>query len=366
MAAESKHLHVFWSNGMQVSKDHFIASEDAGKYQTQLARAQGINPLNYGLLAASSPDEKVYELRFVSGKIELIACKAVTAGGIGIDIPAFTGHQVDLSVQGATTESETKSWAIILSIDPFKREAIEEGITPIPYAIPSYNLSLRAIDDDSSPFKTSIRELLVGKLISNGTSLQRDESYYPPCCNLSSHNGLLGDFKTFVEDLEKTRDNCIAILQTLHKKEDHDPELAESISLITEGALARITDISNQFRLHLKHQPPVFTIARITDLARFLDNILKTRPETENGELAILNYLSELGIVDVGSFRSHIDQLLSYDYDHNQLKAIIDRMDAFIKTVTKVLRELSNLSRFAWKTVDRGRIVIRGKQDHVG
>ena len=182
MASDRKHLQVHWSNGMQISKDHFIQMEDA---MTHLAHSMGIHGLssyNYGLLPVNFPTEKSYDLRMVSNRLELMACQALTPGGIPIQIPAYSGHQIECAVD--VSGAAEKAWAVVLKVDPFERELINEAEArngQIPLAIPQYQLLLREISGNMVP-DAGPDELVVGRLVSNGTDVQRDESLFSSLC----------------------------------------------------------------------------------------------------------------------------------------------------------------------------------------
>lgn len=372
MASESKHLQVMWSNGMQVSKDHFVASEDAASHQIIWARAQGLNPFNYGLLPEADPLEKTYELRVVSNKAELLACKAVTPGGIGIGIPAFMGHSEELLLKRediplAPDGKISSELALVLKVEPFKRKEVKAGESNpgVPLAIPTYSLSLQSFDKVPSP-KPGPNELVVGKLVYNGTDFSRDDTYYPPCASLNTYDMKNGDFKKCVEVIEIGMQYCFNILQTLKGNENHEPKLAESIQAWVDSILTPMSDLSDEFRLSLKHQPPVFFLISLTRVARALDNMLKSRPKVDNAEQIILNFLSVSGIIDIGTFRSSMERMLTYPYDHNNLPRMINSMHEFVAQVVGILEKLSAMPNYKWKNLKGGRIVIRDKQDHVG
>lgn len=362
MGSEGKYLQVNWTNGMQVSKDHFIASEDAAIHQIQLARAQGLTPYNYGILPSHSPLESGYELRLVSNKIELIACNAVTPGGIGVQIPAYSGHLVERTVDIET--SELSEYAVVLSVKPFERQAVNQvgsESNQIPLAIPTYKLEIRPFGEVPSS-----HELIVGKLLYNGTEARRDVDYCPPCATAASLDKVLRDLKEYVEKLEKGIGSCLAISKTLKRNESHDPKLAESINEVIENILPRMSDLSDHFRLYLKHAPPVFTLVGVTGIARSLNNVLNSSPKEDNKEQLILNFLSVSGIIDIGEFRASIDELITCEYNHNNLVDALNKMNFFVTLlVDEFLEKLSRMNKYNWKSLDRGRIVIRDKQDHL-
>ena len=63
MRDQLKHFPVNWIDGMKISKNHFIAQDDAAKNALYDLASLMVSPLRYGILPPSQDGEETYNIK---------------------------------------------------------------------------------------------------------------------------------------------------------------------------------------------------------------------------------------------------------------------------------------------------------------
>lgn len=102
MARKQKHYFVNWIDGMKINKDHFTGMENAMIWQQNLSGRMLINPYNFGLFSSDEAEPSVdISFRVDANNhvgVTLNRCKAITSGGILIDLDPVSGGPAEFDV----------------------------------------------------------------------------------------------------------------------------------------------------------------------------------------------------------------------------------------------------------------------------
>src|SRR4051812_36626963 len=125
-----KHFPVNWIDGMKISKDHFIATDDAWKNALSDVASVGLSPLRYGILPASAAGEDPYNIKIAIDnqntlRVTVLSCQAITPGGVRISVPALSvsGQPASdgvpaTSVQLSSFSNDAVLW-VVLMVHPY-------------------------------------------------------------------------------------------------------------------------------------------------------------------------------------------------------------------------------------------------------
>src|SRR5690348_17163053 len=84
------HWPVNWLDGMKINKEHFRQTENAFQDLIRDSIADRLNHFNYGLLHSKESSFHLQLLNYQPGlmQLRLNACRAITSGGVRIEITA--------------------------------------------------------------------------------------------------------------------------------------------------------------------------------------------------------------------------------------------------------------------------------------
>ena len=317
MLPEKKYLNVNWSDGMNISKDHFLQLENAFGDHLRDTVALTLTPYNYGLLLPSATSAGSLALTLTSNQVQLTTCRAITSGGVRIEIPTYTSQRLQLTLTDA--DYTHPALAVVLSINPFDRMAVgqpnpNENSARPPYAVPNCKLLLKPLPNVLEP-EFSMNELVIGRITINQGEARLDPTYIPPCNRVASHKRLNDELTHCVSLIEQVAQNALRVQHIIHNSEaGHDPHLAQGIQLLANGIISPALDLVDQYRLTLPYQAPVFSFLAFVRIARAIHIVLQGLPKTQSGDQAILNYFGVAGFVEVSTFKSVVQQIVGLTY----------------------------------------------------
>lgn len=112
-----------WTNGMKISADHFINTDNAWQENVRDTRCLSLHDFRYGIIAnIDALSENSPNLFFDANNSRLIlkACSAVTIGGYRIEINEnqHTNHQIPLELPSANIDvSVDAAYHIYIFVD---------------------------------------------------------------------------------------------------------------------------------------------------------------------------------------------------------------------------------------------------------
>lgn len=362
---ENNYLPVNWIDGMKINKNHFIAQDNATRYQLAQNTNCLLNELNYGLLPVGPGSELKLFISTDNQKklqVRIQQCRAITAGGYYIEFnedSLLQGTNTALEVTSApATLKELKSkgneFYIVLSINPYKRIPFgmaDTGEVPprVPFTTPTYSLDLIPLQDVTrnvlGPW-----QLPVGKLSIDDQRVILEEDYIPPCSSVNSHPELLEILAGLEQFYSKMELYSLQIIQKiLQKKQANDmaiivQKLCENISFFTSFQLADLKSVGII-------QPPVFLVGKVAILARQMKNTLDCY--LGNGKEELINYFTEWCNISQGELEDAMVNLSGHQYNHLDINNSIDLVSQFTKIISRLFYQLARLE-YIGKRKDAG------------
>ena len=174
-----------WVDGMKISKDHFIDSENAFVDQIRDAQAASMTSVSYGLLQPLNGEKSALDCNTStnqSGKFKVTVsyCRAITAGGCRIEIiPGIHPELVSDNDSFYSTDAGRGSgYYAMISVDPYNREpfgpaSAEEYPPRNRYSVSAYKLSLISADEVNTS-SMGANHLAVARFIVRNGELVRD------------------------------------------------------------------------------------------------------------------------------------------------------------------------------------------------
>lgn len=350
-----RHYPVNWQDGMKINKDHFIAQDNAVQDSLYSVAALNISPVKYGLLpsmqgAAESFNTVISADNQQSLRVVVHTCRAITRGGIVIDIPSLhgAGLQSEDGVPAITHvlqsgATDVTYWAV-LSIQPYDRMPAgepdkNESPPRFPHTVPAYTIEVVA-DSQYKQYAHNPYCLTVGKVNISAGVIVVDDNYIPPCYTVASHQDLAAlhsDLDKFYGALEM---RCIQIVQKIFKKSQQN-DLSELVLFLCDRVLLYLGTALTTLRWELYFESPVHLLSTVVNVARVMKNTIDLR--TGSGKEELLNYLSEWCELNQGELENLLNNVASVRYDHNDVNKNIEQVTPFIHVVGKLFDTLSNL-----------------------
>lgn len=351
---KKQHNLVNWIEGMPLKKvymeqleDHFIDAICDSLYVR-------MNKNNYGLLPA--PDRQIDSSEFdiserVTGQVEikLRRCNALTAGGYRINYnpPAsefilYTHSFNEEKEKNITSQAE--SWDIIISADPYTR--IPNG-TPNEEANPPHqpdkvgSLKLSVLPKgEVDPDRLGLYHLVIGRIRYQGTRHEVDTNFIPPCTIMGSHHELIRyyeQFGGFLNDIERASK---LILSKVRNRSQNSP-IAGHMASLCEDIMRYIASIYYSYRNDGLDNTPSKVVNYFSTLAHICYSNLNFISKTDKEEL--LKYFYEWSDVTPGSFDELLVNTLSVIYEHNNIRAVMLQVNAFLRIMSELWLKLSTL-----------------------
>jgi len=264
MAKKHKHHFVNWIDGMKINKDHFIGMENAMIYQQHTVNKLLVNPFNFGLLPVTDGEPALDISCIIDAgnhvNIRVNRCKAITAGGLIIDIDATSSglSEFEISVNDfdlKTAESASGQCYIVLKANPYNRVPVGnadplENPPRHPYVMPEYGVFIIPVEQMN---KTGYGDffLVIGKLLIKDNIPVLDKEYIPPCSRVSSDDRLLAIENSLLGFFGKLESDIMVVIRKIHTKQQKTP-LAGSV-------------------LHLADKISAFLGLHITEHRSFID-----------------------------------------------------------------------------------------------
>lgn len=370
-----KHLPVNWIDGMKINKNHFIAQDDAWRDALNDVSSVNVSHLRFGILPSSSEGEENYNVKISLDnqnvlRVTVLACQAVTPGGIRINLPATNASEnisADADANPSTSFglSDTKSealWWVVLIIHPFQKKPVgspDDAEKPprYPFLLPTYSVEVVS-DSQYNQFAYHPYALTIGKVIANGGDVRVDSDYIPPCFSTDASDDLKAlhaELDSFLATLEV---RCSQIVQKIYKKNQQN-EISELVQFLCDRLMIFLSTTITQMRWATLYESPASLFACIVSLARLMKNTIDLR--IGSGKEEMLNYLSEWSELRQGELESMLTGLASVRYDNNDINKNIQKVTRFVKVTSTLFETLSKLE-FIGKKKDSGIFVKEEKQ----
>jgi hypothetical protein len=368
MRDKQKYFPVNWIDGMKINKNHFIEQDNAYIDALQGSISLGLSPLRYGVLPASVAGEETFNVKISydnqnSLRVSVIACEAVTIGGVRISLPAFstvgqtdTGNTVTSLFPFSASNAESVWW-VFLFVHPFEKQAagspdLAESPPRFPNTLSTYTLQLVS----ESSYKQNAYHpyaIPVGKVNIVSNDVRVDNDYIPPCISISAHPDLLslhGELDKYLSDIES---NCSEIVQKIFRKNQQN-EISGLVMFLCDRTLIAVAPAITAMRWKIAYQAPADMFELISILARVMKNSIDMR--TGSGKEELMNYLSEWCELKQGELETMLSGLANTSFNQNDINANIQKIIAFVKVTSRLFDTLSKLE-FIGKRRETGTFV---------
>ena len=355
MRDKQKYFPVNWIDGMKINKNHFIEQDNAAMDALQGMVSLGLSPLRFGVLPASAAGEETFNVKIAfdnqsSLRVSVLACQAVTSGGVHISLPAFstvgqtdTGNILTTSFPFSASNTES-NWWLFLFAHPYEKQAagspdLAENPPRFPNALPTYSLQLVS----ESNYKQQAYHpygIAVGKvsIVSNDVRIEAD--YIPPCFSINSHPDLLslhGELDSYLANVEL---NCSEIVQKIFKKNQQN-EISELVMFLCDRVMQYLGQAITSMRWNMVYNAPAAMFETISSLARVMKNSIDMR--TGSGKEELMNYMSEWCELKQGELETMLSSLANTNFNQNDINKNIQKIVLFVKVTSRLFETLSKL-----------------------
>lgn len=369
-----KYLPVNWIDGMKINKGHFIAQDDAWRDALNDVSSVNVSHVRFGVLPSSSEGEENFNVRIALDnqnvlRVTVLACQAVTPGGIRINLPVTNNTENITADNDANPSvsfpfSDTKSeaqWWVVLIIHPFQKKPVgspdlAENPPRYPFLLPTYSVEVVS-DSQYNQFAYHPYALTIGKVVANGNDVRVESDYIPPCYSTDADDDLKtlhAELDNFLATLEV---RCSQIVQKIYKKNQQN-EISELVQFLCDRLMIYLSTAITQMRWITLYESPASLFAAIVSLARLMKNTIDLR--IGSGKEEMLNYLSEWSELKQGELESMLTSLANINYDNNDINKNISKITRFIKVTATLFETLSKLE-FIGKKKDSG-IFVKEEQ----
>jgi hypothetical protein len=351
MSDQPKYFPVNWIDGMKINKDHFIAQDNATIDALHRSISLNLSSIRYGLRQPSIGGDDTFRVIITADNqnsisVNVLNCKAVTPGGMLINIPTLPYQDENGTVTATfpVTSTDSSLFYIVLTVHPFDRlpagsPDLNENPPRFPYTQPNYKIE---IADEARYRQLGFNPyaLTIGRFSTDGSSIRVDEEYIPPSISVNAHTDLLqlhAELDQFFAGLEIY---CSQIVQKIFKKNQQN-ELNDVTRYLCERMMLYLGETITAMRRTILYQPPVTLFASVSGLARTMKNTIDLR--IGSGKDQLINYFSHWSGMSQGELDILMSTVANLAYNHNNINESILPVVKFVKLMTSLFETLSNL-----------------------
>lgn len=356
MPTPKRYYAINWTDGMKISREHFVQQENYIINLLSDTFATQLQPFNYGLLPAPLPNQYANDLSLeykTTGELEIHLRRfdAITPGGLRITVGndevssgLHFSTQVSTAGKNNVLDNTEEAYYVVLSLNPYEKLPVGQ-LNPMeapprhPYTMPSMELSMMP-DDQFNPAYLGSYFVLIGRIVRKGGSLVKDDQFIPPCTSIRSHPQLMKFYENIGLYLNELQQSALSIVHKV-KSKAQQPDLAKNIQRFCEETLAYIAQIYFSFRNVAHNLPPIYTIQDISSLAnRLLNNIHML---TEKDKEEMLKYIFEWSDIQPSQLESQLAQAIELKYEHTRIGDHMKQADDVVRLLAHIFQRLNKL-----------------------
>lgn len=345
--------YINWVDGMKISKEHFHQLQLATEQRLKDARNISLTPTNFGLLSSGvdGKDTLDVKVRIENGtnvKVEVHQCRGVTESGDRIEIlhrdKNSGSKQYSTLIELSPDSLKGKDYFFLIirvhqiEMTPYGVPAEDE--TPVRYPFTRPTLEIEVIspeEDNHTLFKNS---LVIGRLLVQNGELIEDDSYIPPCTNMSAKADLQEFAFQYIRFLESIEDDLFKIFANL-KSKDTLTSLAESVRELVISLIGTIQSDIDLYKMHGSVISPAEFVLNAKRIARTIKNTVNLR--TNDAKEELLNYVQEIIGMSPSEYVGLNNGIITLEYDHFYIRDRLQSVLHFCQTNAKLMSEWSNL-----------------------
>ena len=354
MISPLKHKPVNWVDGMKLSSDHFVATDQFNQDFVRDASSVFISNFNYGLLPPFigqrvSHDIEIIEKATNHIEVRIRHCNAITAEGCRIDIAGSANLDEQLTYthyfnSENSDYSKVSIYNILLMVNPFER--MPSG-TPDPQDNPprypsitkGYSIAILPVSE-IAPKAMDSYHLTVGQLTLENGRISINTNYIPPSSSMISHPVLTRYYELFNNQYNELQLAAFKIIDKTSGK-DGITALGKNIRLLSEKLLDYIAQIFYTYRNLGYQQSPIHIAGYGANLAHVFFTGIKLIESKEREEM--LKYFYEWRDVTPGNFEELLARNIELVYDHQNIYNSMSMTEEFLKVMVALWNKLGML-----------------------
>lgn len=321
---------VNWIDGMKINKNHFLQTEDWLIDHLKDVAALTLTDYNYGLLPSADGSKEsvnfqieIEQTQFL--KVNLVSCRAITRGGIRIEITPYVSNQFRLDKRLLETVFDLKSAAnqqydIVVTVDPYQRVPVgdpapEEHPLRHPFAISKYTLDVIPSNQiNAEEFSTF--HLTIGKFRVVAGEVQV-EDYIPPSTTVSSHPMLLDFYQKLKGVFQDMKLNLVQYIKKSRAMGGHS--VNQNLLALTQSIVSRMAVSQDELEIELPQKSPLELYKFFMQLGRLIHTDLSCMPEDDRLQVyAALNQSFGAGAIE-----NTINSILNLKYAHRDIFQLV-------------------------------------------
>ena len=347
MLPEKRSNAINWTDGMKLNKDHFTGLDNWVLDIVRDNTCIQLNDFNYGLLEGGTGSDSSLNLLVNIDQnsqinIKLTDCRALTKGGIRIEITSQNMQQLNYPAEKLSTdfnlaEASNETFDIILAVFPEKRIPVgqpDENEVPFrhPFVIPEYQLHAIPTKqvNSSQMWKNHIT---VGKFHVVAREVHFNTDYIPPCTRTNAYPALMDYYNRFGNIIEKVSG---ALAEYLRKNRTNQNKLEANLVYIIENLVYYLTVNLSNYKLILKALPPVYFIEFFINFARLFKSALSWLSEYDREE--VLNHLSHW--ISSRDLDDAAFELMNMEYDHQDIYASVEKVEKYLALINDLFEKM--------------------------
>jgi hypothetical protein len=369
MLPEITHYPVNWVDGMKIARRHFAEADHFTTDHLRDATALHLRPDYYGLLPTSnelgSPSFELLLSVDAQNEVQarLTQCRAVTAGGVRIEITATSNplaartNLVQLLNTFSLPATEGLRFSVVLTVNPFERvptgtPSPDELPPRHPYTRPAYALSFVPTQQLSSTFGGAFA-LAVGELLLTDGELRPVSHFIPPSTALASHPALLQALHQLDFQLNELETDAFKIIHKVKLRTDKRSHLADLVRELAERTVFALAQQLTTLRLMAAAQPPIYLLDALLRVAKQFNTSLYSLTEAEREEL--LKYFEQWSETLPATLLSALQTAVTLTYNHQLVHEHLRHQQYLWQLIGAIFRQLSQLeyigkNKEGWQT----------------
>ncbi|MGB0879532.1 MAG: hypothetical protein ACPGTO_03095 [Polaribacter sp.] len=349
---EKSYLPINWTDGVKITKNHFIESDFYHLNTTRDYATTYLNTFNYGLLEAHTGHNEPISLSIDVNTQERIGmrlkyCNAITKKGCRVLFKSdlYGGNEPTATIESKDIDRNANlDFFVVLTINPFKQVPVGEPDPeniPLhhPYTLPKIELHIIS----KSQFNTSFLEkhyLLVGKIQWKNGAFVVDSEYLPPISKIKYHTKLLTFHKKVSDVLIKLRNYSI-VINNKNRHKFQTNKLAKNTFKLCTKVMDYVSNYIFKYTQMGEENPPIFLAQSISVLGNYISTELAILQEEDREKL--LQYYYEWIDIKPSVFETTIGDVIDLDYNHLEINEAIDKLDYFMAVLERLWKKMSDL-----------------------
>lgn len=355
-ALSNRHYAINWTDGMKVSRHHFVSQENFFISRLSESVSTQIHSFDYGLLPGPVINQFLNELQIdylSTGDLEITVRKldAITPGGYRVTIgydEVTPEMRFTATIDGAARQDiiggSEEAYYVILHVNPFDKKPAgmlnpDEIPHRHPHTMPAIRVSLLHESQFNAGFPGNYF-IVIGRVARRSGAVIKDEQFIPPCTSMRSHPQLMRYYENIGVYINEIQQSALSIIQKI-KSRTQQSDLSRNIRDFCEETVSYISQIYFRFRNVAFHLAPVYCIQDISSLAGRLYNTVQMLTEKDKEEM--LKYFFEWCDLQPSQLEAILTGAIELKYEHTKAGAHLQQLDEMLKALAHIFLRLNRL-----------------------